>query len=158
MEIENTYNTNNITKEITAPYLLSLPAKTYCLVPSHWREVFVLNLPKKIPDQDNLYKVVKQAVQMQLPNSKVYIMSISLVSESPKSNQVNFSYQVIFLQIPKELINKLESAHMCNINFYVGTFTSQEAKILDRAPTLEMISTKDEYENCLPFCIGAHLS
>lgn len=158
MHIENSYNTNNITKEVTAPYLLSLPPKTYCLVPSDWRQVLVLNLPKKIPDQDNLYKVVKQALQMQVPNSKVYIMSVSLVCESPKSNQVNFSYQIIFLQVPKELINKLENADMCNINFYVGTFTSPEAKILNHAPTLDMISTKDEYENYLPFCISAHLS
>ena len=157
MEVENSYD-NNTTKTVTAPYLLSLPTKTYCLIPSSWRRVFIMALPKKIPDQDNLYKVVREALQMQFPNSKAFIMAINSVPESPKSNKMDFSYQIIFLQIPKELINKLEMAHLCNINFYVGHFTSQEAKILDSAPTLDMISTKDEYDNSLPFCIGVHLS
>lgn len=158
MEIENNNSANKMAKEITAPYLLSLPTKIFCLIPSNWRHVFVLSLPKQIPDQDNLYKVVKQALQMQFANSKVYIMSVSLVPESPKSNQNSFSYQVIFLQIPKELINKLEIADMCNVNFYVGNFNTSEAKILNIAPTLDMINTKDEYGNYIPFCHGVHLS
>ena len=139
-----------------------------CLLPQTCRKITSVTLPKKIDNNDVLYKTFSEAIQMQYNTSKTYIMSIrgrfenlyklELGISEVEDNSKEYIYDIVFIIVPKELIYKLEREGVHCVKYYVGkSENSREVKILNEAPTLDMISTKDSNIS-VPFSFRVNIS
>ena len=166
MELESTPITNNV-----CDYYVMRPEikKTFtCLLPEQSRQSTFVTIPTSITDQDALYSIFTQSIQLQYPNHKIYIMSIRCTQdelykleygEEDSMHESKNHYNIIYLIIPKKLISQLESNGICRVGFYVSNSTdANEYKILDNPPLINMISTEDKKGKKLPFSLVANLS
>ena len=146
----------------------SLFKDVVCLVPKDCRRCITITVPKKIENQEILYNSFTDSLQLQYSNFKVYVMSIRFNHDElyqlemgiskDDVNDKQYSYDIVYLIIPKELIYRFESEHINCIKYYVGTSkNNSEFKILNKAPTQDMISA---YENDkpLPFSWRVNMS
>ena len=145
-------------------------APIICLLPYMCRQELIITIPKEIKDQDALNQMFTESIQGQYPNHKIYMMSIRCtkdilyklennitIDNSTKPKEIK--YHIIYLIIPKELLSNLETNNISSIAFYVGKSENQnEYKIIDKAPTLDMISTENNNGKKLPFSLIAIIS
>lgn len=166
---DSTFNLQN-TNMLGSLYhqVYSLFKDVVCLVPEYCRRTITITIPKKIENQEILYNSFTDSLQSQYSNFKVYVMSIrcnhdelyqlEMGISKDDVNDKQYSYDIVYLIIPKELIYRFESEHINCIKYYVGTSkNNSEFKILNKAPTQDMISA---YENDkpLPFSWRVNMS
>jgi len=143
---------------------------TICLLPYMCRQEIMVTIPKEIKDQDALNKMFTESIQLQYPNYKIYITAIrctedilykleNKITTENVINQKEYNYHIIYLIVPKELLAKLKSKNISTIAFYIGRSSNPtEYKIIDKAPTLDMISTKNQNGKHLPFAFCVNIS
>ena len=146
----------------------SLYKAVVCLVPQNSRRSVRITIPKKIENQEILYNSFTDSLQSQYSNCKVYIMSIrcnhdelyqlEMGISKDDVNDKQYSYDIVYLIIPKELIYRFESENINCIKYYIGTSKNNtEFKILNKAPTLDMISAYENHKP-LPFSWRVNMS
>lgn len=139
-----------------------------CLLPNACREEITVSLPRAIEDQDLLFKTFSESIQLQYTKMKIYVLSIRAQSDKlyqiemniiSKNNNKQYFYDIVYIMVPKELIYKFENESINHIIFYIGkSKNNNEFKILDKSPTLDMISTENIHGIPLPFSWGINLS
>ena len=108
----------------------------YCLVPRLCRESFAITVPNST-NKETISKTVIDTLERQIPNCCIYILSFDIINETAET----ISYNVIFLQILKELINKLFLAEIKIVNFYVGySENAKEYPLLNSPPSEKHIA------------------
>ena len=139
-----------------------------CLLPETSRLSMTITVSKKITDQNILYKSITESLQEQFINSKVYVLSIRSNQDKLYRLEMGISdinlntkpyiYDIIYLVIPNKLISNFEKENVHCVKYYVGkSINNNEYKILNKAPTLDMISS---YMNSkpVPFSYTANLT
>lgn len=165
---DSTFNLQN-TNMLGSLYhqVYSLFKDVVCLVPEYCRRTITITIPKKIENQEILYNSFTDSLQSQYSNFKVYVMSIrcnhdelyqlEMGISGDDINDKQYAYDIVYLIIPKELIYKFENENIHCIKYYVGTSkNNSEFKILNKAPTLDMISAS-ENDKPLPYSWRANM-
>ena len=125
----------------------------YCLIPRACRESFAITLSSKISKED-LSNNVKKILEKSMVNSSIFILSIDKINET----DITSSYNIVFLKIFKELINKLFLAGIKMVNFYVGYSENQNEYPLISGPPEEDKIAKCNKENIsLPYKVTIEL-
>lgn len=171
MNTESSCNLELNMQEETPTYsqLYYCTRQVICLLPETCRKILTITLPKKIENNELLYKTFSESVQLQFNTSKSYIMSIrgrfenlyklELGISEVEDNSKEYIYDIVFIIVPKELIYKLENEGVHCIKYFVGkSQNSKEFKILDRIPTLDMISTTTDNNIKVPFSFRVNIS
>lgn len=165
-------NTNNMEIEPTPKNsshtnLFNLRKQLICLLPNACRNELTISLPREINDQEVLFKTFTTSLETQYKTMKIYILSIRRHSDKlyqlemnivSKNTDKQYYYDIVYIIIPKELIAKFENESINHIKFYIGkSKNTKEFVILDQAPTLDMISTKNSEGINRPFACEINL-
>ena len=125
----------------------------YCLIPRTCRESFAITLPSKINKED-LSNNVKKTLEKSMVNSSIFILSIDKINETDKTT----SYNIVFIKIFKELINKLFLAGIKMVHFYVGYSENQnEYPLISDPPEEDKIAKCNKENISLPYKVTMEL-
>ena len=126
-----------------------------CLLPRNCRKELVISVPIDV-SLTRFSSIIETTLQEQLPASNIYIIKIDLDKEdtSTSTSTSTFIYEIIFMQVPKELIEKLRSGGVQTLHLYIG-FSEEEKEypILNHIPELEHIATKNRDGDRVPYNI-----
>jgi hypothetical protein len=89
---------------------------THCLLPRSCRENFTISFTDVKRTKEQIQSTIINRLNNSMPNKRNFILSMDELTNINKK----ITYSIVFLTIPKELINKLFLAGINTVNFYVG--------------------------------------
>ena len=129
----------------------------HSLISRNYRTKVEISCTVKL-SQDLIY----EALQKTDNGNLIIILKIDVREDFSKQtniaqdvNTVEYTYTVVFLRIPYELLNTIKSHGYNNAVFYVGTSEdTQQVQVLNGPPTMDMIQTTDRDGNLTKFVSG----
>lgn len=126
----------------------------HCLLPRMSREAFIITLPSNI-SREQLSSAITKTLEKSMPTSCIFILCINKITETNDTN----GYNVIFLNIHKQLINKLYLAGIKIANFYVGySENNKEYPLLSEPPHDDKIAKCNRENVAMPYKASIQLN
>ncbi len=126
----------------------------YCLLPRMCREAFIITLPSSV-SKEKLTNAITKTLEESMPTSCIFILSINKITQTNDTN----SYNIVFLNIHKQLINKLYLAGIKIANFYVGySENNKEYPLLSDPPEDEKIAKYNRENVAMPYKASIQLN
>lgn len=119
----------------------------HCLLPRSCRESFIITLPNT-QTKEQVQSAIITTLNNNMPNNSNFILNMEEMTTINKE----ISYSIIFLTIPKQLINNLFLAGIKIANFYVGNSENKnEFPLLSQPPPDEKIAMTNNENIKVPY-------
>lgn len=126
----------------------------HCLLPRMCRESLIITVPLII-SKEKLTNTITKTLEESMPTSSIFILCINKITETNDTN----SYNIVFLNIHKELINKLYLAGIKIANFYVGySENNKEYPLLSEPPHDDKIAKCNRENVAMPYKASIQLN
>ena len=126
----------------------------HCLLPRMCRESIIITLPSTI-SKEKLSNAITKTLEESMPTSSIFILCMNKITETNDTN----SYNIVFLNIYKQLINKLYLAGIKIVNFYVGySENNKEYPLLSDPPHDEKIAKCNRENITMPYKASIQLN
>ena len=126
----------------------------HCLLPRPTRNGIIITTPKYV-SKELLSAKVTQTLEEDMVNSSIFIVEINqstneTTDETTNETAQNYIYDITFLTIPKQFINKLFQAGIRTVNCYIGfSENMSEYPLLNGEPDDKQIAmVNNEGKSC----------
>lgn len=119
------------------------------LLPRNCRKELVVSVSVDV-SLTRFSSIIEETLLKQMPGSNIYILKIDQHIDS--KSDTTFIYKIVFMQVSKELIEKLKFGGVKTLHLYIGlSENDQEYPILDHIPELEYIAINNRNGESIPY-------
>ena len=128
--------------------------EVHCLLPRNCRESFIITFPNTV-SEEGMNNKITESLKQSMPNSSTFILCMDKINV----NKDTTGYNIVFLNIHKELINNLFLGGIKTANFYVGySENTNEYPLLDGPPLDNQIAKYNRENKQMPYKVSIQLS
>jgi hypothetical protein len=140
-------NTNDIVQAMKGA------TSSICLLPRNSRKSLVVRIPHEV-SVTMFRPIVEESLQETMPCSNIYIMKIEAENDLQIQETSGFCYLIVFLQIPKQMTERIAAAGIKTIICYIGySENEREYKFIEDIPDLTYVATHNRDADPLPYNI-----